>query len=291
LFTNAADSVAEKHLNIVRALLSAELTNQKKYEFIAVASNHDGKLLASKAREVVAANPALIVATSLEVAKATKSLTSKIPVVFISAADPVNAGLILSFRNPGGNITGVFDYLELDPKLTQMASEAFPTKKYIVFVYQNDKDSLPNIPLIRSATLAPGQNLIFVGTQELSDLFVQLREQNLTKKIAVVMPMSPIFYKHHAEIIKFLNSESIPTMYERSSYVESGGLMSYGPVTNVIWKEVAKLSTKILSGQAPANLPVIRATDMELVINLKTARQINYVPSKRLLIKASRVFE
>ena len=258
---------------------------------IPLAADHDLSQLPALARELVSNSPGLLVASSQAAARAFAQTGTKIPIIFVSASDPVVEKLVHSMNRPGANITGVFDYLDIDPKLTETACRWLTQDQRVVFVFYAGEKIAPDYKAIRAASTAFGCNVDFLGVSDLPEMRSKLQARAKAARFAVVMPMNFVFFKHSQQVIDFLNEEKIPAIYERASSARSGGLMAYGPKQDDVWKHVARIANRILSGESPATIPVERNRDVEFVINLKTATRIGYRPPSALLLSADRVIE
>ena len=208
-------------------------------------------------------------------AMAAKGATATIPVDFAIAADPVAVGLVASLDKPGGNLTGVTNMNEeIGPKRLELLHELLPLVT-LVAVFVNPANPVLAGPFVRDLQGAAdrlGLQLHVLNANTERDIdtafadLVQLRAGAL-----VVMP-DVFFNSHVAQIAALAISHKVPTIYQYRPFVEAGGLISYGSDELEYYRWVGIQAGKILKGEKPAELPVVRSTKVELIINLKTAK-------------------
>jgi putative tryptophan/tyrosine transport system substrate-binding protein len=180
-------------------------------------ADNDLTKLPALARNLIDKKPSLLVANSHAAASALAKATTAIPIVFVSASDPVAEKLVNSLNRPGGNITGIFDYLDLDPKLTETACRWLAKDRRIAFVFFAGEKASPDFNAITAASTAQGCKVDFVAVHDFTELKSTLLARKRNGQFAVVMPMNFVFFKHSQAIIEFLNAEKIPAVYERAS--------------------------------------------------------------------------
>jgi putative tryptophan/tyrosine transport system substrate-binding protein len=233
--------------------------------------------LGALANELVDLRPDVIVAPAQAAARAAKSATSMIPIVFNTSGDPVAAGLVASLAHPKGNLTGYYQFMDLDAKLCQVLSEAIPKAKKVAFLYDAAEKSLPNHEAIEHFQRVSGTAVVMIAVKDAAN-FVDLAKSFRQSGVeGVVVPMMYAFFREPEVFIAELNRLRLPAIFERSIYVARGGLLSYGPLVADSSKEVATLISKVLSGASPSELPVQRPKRFELALNLKTTRQLELI--------------
>ncbi|MGA9009526.1 MAG: ABC transporter substrate-binding protein [Xanthobacteraceae bacterium] len=210
-------------------------------------------------------------------AMAAKGATATIPVDFAIAADPVAVGLVASLDKPGGNLTGVTNMNEeIGPKRLELLHELLPLVT-LVAVFVNPANPVLAGPFVRDLQGAAdrlGLQLHVLNANTERDIdtafadLVQLRAGAL-----VVMP-DVFFNSHVVQIAALAISHKVPTIYQYRPFVEAGGLISYGSDELEYYRWVGIQAGKILKGEKPAELPVVRSTKVELIINLKTAKAL-----------------
>jgi putative ABC transport system substrate-binding protein len=226
-------------------------------------------------------------------AKAAKAATGKIPIVFISAADPVKSGLVDSLNRPGGNVTGVSLLASaLDAKKLGLLRDLVP-KASVIAVLTN-----PRYPAAKSqsaeAQEAAGRVgvhpvMLSAGTEaEIDAAFERLGHEGAG---ALLVASDPFFNSRREQFAALAAKHSVPVMYPQREYVTVGGLMSYGPHFADGYRQAGGYLGRVLKGEKPADLPVLQPTKFELVINLKTAKALGLAVPDRLLALADEVVE
>ena len=220
--------------------------------------------------------------------RAAKKATSTIPVVFAAATDPVGTGLVDSLARSGGNITGVTNLSEdLDGKRLELLKETVPKLSRLAHLWN------PNSPKSEVQSAARGlglklQTLEVQSSDEFDNAF-----QTIVKDRAepLIISPSPFFITFETRIVDFAAKNRLPSINQSSSYVQAGGLMSYGLVFGDNFRRAAYFVDKILKGTKPADLPVEQPTKFELIINLKAAKQIGVTIPSNVLVRADKVIK
>jgi putative tryptophan/tyrosine transport system substrate-binding protein len=227
-----------------------------------------------------------IIVTAGRGTRASKKATGTIPVVFAAATDPVGTGIVDSLARPGGNITGVTNLSEdLDGKRLELLKETVPELSRLAHLWN------PNSPKSDMPSVAQGfglklQTLEVRSANEFDSTFQTILRERAE---ALIISPSPLFITFETRIVDFAAKSRLPSINQSSSYVEAGGLMSYGLVFGFNFRRAAYFVDKILKGAKPADLPVEQPTKFEFVINLKTAKQIGLTIPPNVLARADRV--
>ena len=226
--------------------------------------------------ELVNSNVDVIVAWATPTVIAVRHATSTIPIVMV-VGDPVASGFIASLARPGGNITGLtIITVELSAKLMELFVELVPGKKR-VGVLRNPTNPALSVMLRETEGAVRKLNMqveVVVDAQtsdEFERAFTQLRAKSVD---GVVLLADPTVIEHSQRIAELAQSARLPTAFQRRENVDAGGLLSYGPDLNNQLRQAAFYVDRILKGEKPAELPVMRPTKFELVINLKTAKAL-----------------
>jgi putative ABC transport system substrate-binding protein len=245
------------------------------------------------AKDLVRSNPDVLVASSLNEAMAFKNATRTIPIVMMSVGTaPVETGLVESLAHPGRNITGVTNFgTEISGKRLELLKEAVPRAVRVAVLYDpanrgnfvQAKELLPTAARTMKLTIEPRE---VRAADDFERVFAALSSERAD---ALFLPGGPLMNAHHKRIANFALKERLPSTYERPEAVESGGLMYYGPDHTHLYRRAAYLLDKVVNGTKPADLPVEQPTKFELVINLKTAKQINLTIPPNVLARADRV--
>ena len=248
--------------------------------------------LPALAADLVGRKVDVIAALSTPAALAAKRVTSTIPIVF-SVADAVASGFVASLARPGGNLTGVSILLvELLPKRLELLTELVPQARVIaLLVNPNTPNAEPMIREVQEAARAKGVRLHIlkaVAPEELETAFANLVQLQAG---GLVVGTDPFFSSRRAQLVALAASHTVPAIYEYREFVDTGGLISYGPSITGATREVGIYAGKILKGANPADLPVEQPTTLELVVNLNTAKALGLTVPPSILARADEVIE
>ncbi|HXV82106.1 MAG TPA: ABC transporter substrate-binding protein [Candidatus Binatia bacterium] len=230
----------------------------------------------------------VLVSSSAAAIRAAKQATKTIPIVIMASFDPVEAGIVESLARPGGNITGVARLThELTGKRLELFKEAVPKISRVgIFA---DRESVSWKHYERAA----GTLNLSLETLEVNhsnpDLEAVFRSAAKAHVNAIIMSSNRSINRYAKQIVALALKNRLPSMFEISTRVEAGGLMSYSADDAALFKRAAVYVDKILKGAKPADLPVEQPTKFEFVINLKTAKQIGLTIPPNVLARADRV--
>ena len=257
-------------------------------------SEGDMERLPGLAAELVRSKVDLIVATSLQPARAAAAATSTIPIVFVVAADPVGQGLVSNLARPGGNITGLAMYepREISERVLQLLREA-TIKVSRLAVLTNPANPVHRdlmAQALPSAARKAGVTLLPLDVQSLSELQRAFDTAQRERADALYVLGDVFTFVHRARIVALAAKQRLPAIYTSRRAVEAGGLMSYGPQLRDLFRRSATYVDKILKGAKPGELPVEQPTKFELAINLKTARTLGLTIPQTLLRRRTRSF-
>jgi len=224
---------------------------------------------------------------------AAKQATSTVPIVFGAISDPVGVGLVTSLARPGGNATGnSLMAPELSAKRLEILRTLAPGISRFAILWDSSNPGM--VERVRETEIAADRSHVLlhaVGPRNLDELEAAFAELLNRRPDALLVTTEPFTRQHLARILDFANRNKIPAMFEDSSYVEAGGLMSYGPNYAEVFRTAAVFVDKILKGAKPADLPIEQPTKFQLVINLKTAKALAIEIPPTLLAMADRVIE
>jgi putative tryptophan/tyrosine transport system substrate-binding protein len=237
--------------------------------------------------------PAAVIATSGNAATlAVKSATPAIPIIFAAADDPVRLGLVTSFNQPSGNITGISMISgALGAKRIELLRELVPKAALIALLTDPNNPADANVRDEQTATRAIGQRILPISAateRDLETAFAALVQEGAS---AISVSADAAFTAHRDQIVALAARYRIPAIYPWREYTEAGGLMSYGTNLSDAYHQVGVYVGRILKGEKPADLPVIQPTKFELVINLKTAKALGLTIAESFLVNADRVIE
>lgn len=242
--------------------------------------------------ELVRLKVNVIVASGDTAAHIAKKATPTIPIVFAVSADPVGTGLVQSLARPGGNVTGLSDlHSVLVTKRLELLKEVVPSASRIA-VLVNPASRVNSLQLkdVQEAAPAFGLTILSVaitGPDDIEPGFAVIKKGRAGA--ILVLGGNPAHAANRRRIINLAAKDRLPTFYTIKENVEAGGLMSYGTNFTDLWRRAAVYVDKILKGAKPADLPVEQPTKFELVINLKTAKQIGLTIPPSVLYRADRV--
>jgi len=244
------------------------------------------------AAELVRLNVEVIVAGGTAATRAAQHATRTIPIVMTGTNDPVGAGFVASLARPEGNITGLsFLGAELPGKRLELLKEAVPQSTRVAVLANPASPTYdPVMHSLTGAARALGLSLHLVEVrraEELESAFAAMTHAGADALIVLSAPalMAPL----QGRVVDLAAERRLPAIYDWKFYVESGGLMSYGPSFQDIYRRTATYVDKLLKGATPADLPVEQAIKFELGLNLKTAKALGITFPPTLLIQADEV--
>jgi len=245
------------------------------------------------AAELVRLKVDVILANSTPIAMAAKKATTTIPIVVTNLSDPVATGLVSSLARSGGNITGItIMNEELAGKRLELLKETAPKVSRVAVLWNSTN---PGTALVFKQTQAAAQELGLqlqsLDVQSLSDLEGSLKSTTRSGAHALDVLRSQPIITQLRRIADFAVKNRLPSIYDGSSFVEAGGLMSYGANIGDTSRRAAVYVDKILKGTKPEDLPVERQMKFELVINLKAAKQIGLTIPQSILFRADKVIK
>ena len=246
------------------------------------------------AAELVSKQAALIVAIGNQAAaRAAKSATTTIPIVFAMGADPVRYGIVASLNRPGGNITGVTQFSGgLVAKRVELLHDLVPTARSFGFIANPDNPGVSQVLKdAEDAARAFSDKIQVVNARSESDFdraYTSLAQNKV--EVAALLPDS-LFTAHPDRLVAAAARTAIPTIYNLREFAAVGGLMSYGSSSTEVYRQAGIYAGRILKGRKPADLPVLQPTKFDLVINLKTAKALGLTVPLIMQMTADEVIE
>jgi putative tryptophan/tyrosine transport system substrate-binding protein len=245
--------------------------------------------------ELVQLKVDVLVATFSIAIRAAKQATKTIPIVMVSATDPVAAGFVDSLARPGGNITGVVRLTrELSRKRLELLKEAVPRISRVGVLWDGNAAPGPAIASKEYEAAARSLNLEFQSLEVRGpDADVDGAFQAAAKGRAngLIVVRNAVVDRHSERIIDLAIKNRLPSVWEGNEFVEAGGLMSYSSNDPANFRRVGYYVDKILKGAKPANLPIEQPSKFELAISLKTAKQIGVTIPQSMLYRADKVIK
>jgi putative ABC transport system substrate-binding protein len=239
------------------------------------------------AAELVRRQATVIVTSTIPAAIAAKAATSTIPIVFNVAADPVEVGLVSSLARPGGNATGVNNFVaELGAKQLGLLHELVPSAKRIGLLANSTNANFEAVTKdVTAAAPAAGAQIDIVRASNSHEIEVAFATVSRNRADALVVGADPFFASRRVQLAILAMRYALPTVYNLREFAETGGLMSYGTSLAEAYRQLAVYTSRILKGANPSDLPVIQLAKFELVINLPTARALGLdIPSTLLTV-------
>jgi putative tryptophan/tyrosine transport system substrate-binding protein len=257
-------------------------------------AHNDYSRLPELAADLVRHRVAVIAVPGVQLAvAAAKAATATIPIVFTMTGDPVQSGLVASLNRPGGNVTGFTNMTtELMPKQLALLHELLPAAvHFAVLVDPDDPSAQSTVKALQAAASDIGRQIeaFYARTErEIDTAFT-----SIVQKRADALLVSPLvfFSNRRAQLATLAIHRRVPTIYSIREFAEAGGLMSYGPSLTNQLRQAGIYTGRILKGEKPADLPVVRPTKFELVINNQTARMLGLTIPPTLLALADEVIE
>src|SRR4029453_10848861 len=258
-------------------------------------ASNDMARLQPLADELVRLNVDVIVTAATPAVRAAMRATNTIPIVMVAVSDPVGSGLVASLGRPGGNVTGMtIQSTDLAQKRLQLIREIVPDARRIALLALRVSDTRPDTapetatPLLVAETQAAAQQMgvgliarSIAHGDELPDTFAQYRRE---KGRGLIVQVSPLTYEHRAKIIELAARQGLPAMYEVRNFVDDGGLVSYGPDLQEIYRRAAAYVDRIFRGAKPGELAIEQPGKHERVINIKAAKQLGLTIPQSVLL-------
>ncbi len=248
--------------------------------------------LPALAAELVRLQVAVIAANGPTVPPA-KAATTAIPIVFVTGADPVKLGLVASLNRPGGNTTGVTTLgLELAPKRLELLREMVPSATVIGLLLN---PSNPNADAIardsQTAARTLGLQLHVLRASNERDFDAVFASLAQLRAGGLVIAADGFFISQSQRLAALTIRHAVPTIFQFRAFAAAGGLISYGGSNTDSYRQAGAYTGRVLRGEKPADLPVIQATKVELIINLKTAKAFGLEVPQSLLARADEIIE
>ena len=248
-------------------------------------------VLPDMAADLVREQVALIAAMTIPAAEAAKNATRTIPIVFYLGGDPVEAGLVARFPRPGGNVTGVSSLnARLNGKRLGLLRDLVTAVPRVgLLVNPSNSNVQAQIDDTNQAARESSTTIITMSARnvaEIDDAFAQAKTMS-----GLIVGADPFFNVSRNRLVSLAAKYSVPTIYFDREFAVAGGLLSYGTGLVDAWRQVGVYAGKILAGAKPGDLPVVQPTKFELVINLKTAKELGLTVPPILLVQADEIIE
>jgi putative ABC transport system substrate-binding protein len=252
--------------------------------------------LAELVAEFVRLKVDVIVATATAPVAAAKRATAVVPIVGVSLGDPVGAGLVAGLARPGGNVTGLSSQrLDIVGKKVELLREVVPTLRRLAVLVDISSDSIIETTSlvtdeVRATARTLGLEVVPMEIRRAADIAPAF-EALKGRAEAIFVPGGGLTSTNRARIHTLAMGARLPAIYNARTWVELGGLMSYGPNVPHMFRRAAEFVDKIPRGTKPADIPVEQPTKFELVVNLTTATAIGLTIPETFLVRADEVIE
>jgi putative tryptophan/tyrosine transport system substrate-binding protein len=249
--------------------------------------------LPAMAADLVGMGVDLIAAFGPPPARAAKNASSAIPIVFEVGNDAVEAGLVTSLSQPGGNATGLsILFVQITPKRLELLCELLPDARTIgLLVNPKSPTAQPSIRSATEAAQAKGVQLSVLNASTVSEVAAAFSAAISSSVQGMIISADPFFDSQRELLVTVAAHEKLPTIYFEDEFPNAGGLISYGSSLAEVYRQMGQYAGKILEGAKPSELPVEQPTKFRMAINLKTARELGIAVPPRLLATADEVID
>jgi putative ABC transport system substrate-binding protein len=258
-------------------------------------AHNDNARLPELAGDLVRRRVAVIAIPSAATAatRAAKAATTTIPIVFGTVFDPIETGLVASLNRPEGNVTGVA-YMggELAAKQLGLLHQLLPeATRFAVLTYPDKAVTAPVVTALQAAASTIGRKIEVLTAGNNGEIDVAFASLAPKRVEALLISPHVLFGNRLVQIVTQSTHHAMPTIYWSRNFPDAGGLMSYGASSGDQYRQVGIYAGRLLKGEKPADLPILRPTKFELVINLQTAKTLSIQVPANLLAVADEVIE
>jgi putative ABC transport system substrate-binding protein len=287
------EAVAKLRIIPLRAGLASEgLREPDQITLLTRATGGDVQQITPLLNELLASKVDILIPTGPAVTNIVYATTKSLPIVTLDLeSDPIESGWLQSYAHPGGNLTGVFsDFPDFASKWLDLLREIVPRLAYLVVLWD------PSTPMVQSRAVTAAAQRLNVKTEVLelksrSDFENVFEVASARRPDAVMLLSSPLVSINSPKLAELSLQHRLPAISLFSSFARAGGLISYGPNLDEIYRETGVMAAKVLKGAKPADLPAERPTRFELLVNSKTAKALGLKISETFLVRADEVIE
>src|SRR5262249_743740 len=244
------------------------------------------------AAELVRLPVDVIVTDAGSAALAALDATRTIPIVMGIVGDVRASGLVKSIARPGGNITGMTLPMEQTGKRLELLKQAFPRVTVVTVLFNPRSPAGPNLtyPFAEDAAKKLGIKLVPLAARNSEELR-ELQPSQLSRANGLIVLPDATFWNYRETIVAVVNASRVPAIYPDRDYVDTGGLMAFGPNIPDSFRRAAAYVDRILRGASPGDLPIDEASKFDFVVNLRTARALGLSPTAEFLARVDEVIE
>jgi putative ABC transport system substrate-binding protein len=293
-FASATKDAASRWIGFLQDGLKEQgYTEGENYKLVGRFAEFEVARLPSLAEEAVRLAPSIIVAGAVDTAVAARRATSTIPIISGALADAIDLGLAASYAHPGGNVTGITPYVDgLPAKQMEFAREIVPDAAKIGLVGNvNDPKAIPQRDELIAAAQKLGVTVIAPKVDTPSDLSAAVQGLKNAGVAIVIVLQTTMLLGQRKQLAQLFAEAELPAVYGYREHVDEGGLASYGVDLSWCWRHVASYVRKILHGAKPAELPIEFPPRLQMVINVKRAKELGLSVPPTLLARADEVIE
>jgi putative ABC transport system substrate-binding protein len=236
---------------------------------------------------------AAVIVANGTAALAVKAVSTTVPVIFVTGSDPVQEGLVASLHKPGANVTGVLFFAStLGTKRWELLRQLVPAATRIAILCNpNSLNTETELMEVQGAADAMGQHLVIVPVTSENDIEAAFQRVLADTAGALIVGSGALLNSNRDRIVALAARAGLPAIYSERQAAVAGGLVSYGTDQTDAYRQAGIYAGRILKGEKPSDLPVIRGTKFDLTINLRTAKSLGLTISPSLLARADEVIE
>ena len=292
LFPGPEDAVKLRRVLLLEGLSGEGFHEPDQIILITRATGGDEARIVPQLKEMIAEGVDILIPTGPSSMRAAHALTRTVPIVtFDLESDPIESGWINGYAHPGGNVTGVFsDFPEFSSKWLELLKETISSCSNVVVLW-DPATSTVQPRAIANAAQSVGVKTEVLEIKSFSDLEGTFESASARRPDGLLILSSPIVSISSKQMAELAFKYRLPAISLFANFARAGGLISYGPNLEDLYRETAAMAGKILKGAKPADLPAERPTRFDLVVNLKTAKALNLTMPTSMLLRANEVIE
>jgi putative ABC transport system substrate-binding protein len=292
LFPGPEEVANSRRVLLLDGLRSEGFREPDQVTLVTRATNGDLTRISPLLNELIAEKINVLIPLGPAVTRTALSLTTSVPIViFDLETDPIESGWLRSYAHPGGNITGIFsDFPDFSGKWLELLKEAVPNCAHIVVLWD------PTTTTVQTKAIAVAAQQVHVSSEvveikEAAELDAVFETVNARRPDGLLILSSPLVSINSKRLAELALKYRVPAISLFSNFARTGGLLSYGPNLNDLYREAGAMAGKVLKGTNPAILPAERPTRFELIVNLQTAKALNLTMPTSILLRADEVIE